>query len=293
MKTFVTHLFIILLSTITFCDLAMAAPGPAWQDMGVPAFSTGNAKYTSIQKNSLGEYFVAYEDAGNSSKATVMHYELGINKWKPVGIPGFSAGQAIDLSLVIHQDTLYVIYADNADNKKITVKKFNGTAWVTLGNTVSSAQGLYPCLAFHPINHIPYVVYSAPANSTKGTMKYYDNSTGTWKNINSSSPDFSTGSANWNSLTFDKNNYPVVAFQDGNAANKLSVITYDGTSWANVGNAGFSQGIADHISIKFDSYSLSTYVSFIDSYYGNKASVAKFTGSSWAVIGTAGFTSQP
>ena len=293
MRTFVTYLLTTLLITLSSFAQTLPALPSTWQDMGVPAFSAGNAKYTSMQKNSLGEYYVAYEDAGNSSKATVMHYELGINKWKPVGIPGFSAGQAVDLSLVIHQDNLYVIYADNADNDKITVKKFNGTAWISLGSTVSSSQGLYPCLAFHPTNHTPVVVYSSPANGTKGTMKYYDNSTGTWKNSNSSSPDFSTGSANWNALTFDKNNYPVVAFQDGNLANKLSVIAYDGTSWANVGNAGFSQGMADHISIKLDSYSQSTYVSFIDKDNGNKASVAKFTGSSWAIIGTAGFTSQP
>ena len=93
MRTFVTYLLTTLLITLSSFAQTLPALPSTWQDMGVPAFSAGNAKYTSMQKNSLGEYYVAYEDAGNSSKATVMHYELGINKWKPVGIPGFQQGK--------------------------------------------------------------------------------------------------------------------------------------------------------------------------------------------------------
>ena len=47
----------------------------AWKIVGNAGFSEGTAYYTSLAFSSAGEPYVAYEDDGNSGKATVMKFD--------------------------------------------------------------------------------------------------------------------------------------------------------------------------------------------------------------------------
>ena len=64
---------------------------------------------------------------------------------------------------------------------------------------------------------------------------------------------------------------------------------FDGTSWINVGTAGFSSAEADWISIAF-SPSDQPYVSFTDWGDSTKATVMKFDGTQWVNVGNEGFS---
>jgi hypothetical protein len=59
--------------------------------------------------------------------------------------------------------------------------------------------------------------------------------------------------------------------------------------WMNVGNAGFSTGISENISLAF-SASGEPYIAYTD--YGNsgKATVMKYDGANWVNVGNAGFS---
>ena len=71
----------------------------------------------------MGTPYVAYEDYGNASKATVMKYTGG--SWQTVGTAGFSSGQAAYASLAIDTTgTPYVAYQDGSNYAKATVMKY-------------------------------------------------------------------------------------------------------------------------------------------------------------------------
>jgi hypothetical protein len=74
--------------------------------------------------------------------------------------------------------------------------------------------------------------------------------------------------------------------QNNNDCNDNSVNT---TTWATVGSAGFSSGLADYNSIAVDGSGI-PYVVYRDGANSNKATVMKYNGSSWVPVGTVGFS---
>jgi hypothetical protein len=81
-----------------------------------------------------GTPYVAYRDANNSYKLTVMRFN-GTN-WEAVGTPGFSDGPVQYGSLDIAINSLgvpYVAYSDISYDKKAMVQRFNGTNWEVVG----------------------------------------------------------------------------------------------------------------------------------------------------------------
>jgi hypothetical protein len=115
---------------------------------------------------------VAYEDGGNSIKATVMKFN-GRN-WVNVGKAGFSEGEAYFTSLAFDPSGQpYVAYEDGANSFKATVMKFDGSSWVNVGNAGFSANVVSsPCLAVN-MQGEPYVAYRDEANSWGITVMRY------------------------------------------------------------------------------------------------------------------------
>ncbi len=99
----------------------------SWTDVGIPGFSAGGAENTSIAIDGSGTPYVVYSDISNSSKATVKKFSAGV--WTDVGTSGFSTGQAgffFSTSIAIDgSGTGYVVYRDDANSGKATVKKFS------------------------------------------------------------------------------------------------------------------------------------------------------------------------
>ena len=103
---------------------------------------------------------------------------------------------------------------------------------------------------------------------------------------------FSEGGPHYISVAIDSNRTPYVAFKDIGfaAANKATVMKFNGKSWELVGNRGFSTGGAPQISIVFDSND-TPYVAYMDEGITTNATVMKYDKSSWVPVG-AGIVSE-
>ncbi len=117
-----------------------------------------------------------------------------------------------------------------------------------------------------------------------GTIIYYDSSNmvpssgiPAWNNVPSAG--FTPGAASYIDMGVDSSGALVVAFSDGNASNKLSVMKYSGGAWANVGSAGISAAAATHIALYVDGANY--YVAYSDGSASGKLTVKKWDGSSW------------
>ncbi len=153
---------VMLCSGINFASAATVA----WKTVGSAGFSAGQAAFTSLYVYN-GTPYVAYDDWGNSNKATVMKYNG--SAWETVGSAGFSAGEANDTSLSVHNGTPYVAYQDAANSNKATVMKYNGSAWVTVGSAgFSAGQALFTSLYVY--DGTPYVAYRDSAYAAKATV---------------------------------------------------------------------------------------------------------------------------
>jgi len=96
--------------------------------VGNAEFSASAAHFIKLAINN-GTKYVAYYDASQGGKATVMKFD-GAN-WVPVGSPGFSAGSTLYVSLAFDQGIPYVAHTHDDTENKVTVTKF-GTNSVDL-----------------------------------------------------------------------------------------------------------------------------------------------------------------
>ena len=254
---------------------------PAWGDVGTAGFSAGAASYTSLAIASDGTPYVAYADAGNSNKATVMKFDG--NNWVTVGSAGFSASTANYTSLAITPNgTPYVAYQDGS-NGKATVMQFNGTSWVNVGNAGFSEGFVFSMsLAIAP-NGTPYVAYRDFAKSNKATVMKFDGAS--WVTVGIAG--FSSIPVS-PSLAIAPDGTPYVACQA--SGSKVGVMMFNGTNWVNVGSAGgVSAGITSYASlaIAFDG---TPYLAYQDAANGFKATLIMFDGTNWVDVGNAGFS---
>ena len=204
--------------------------GNDWVTVGNPAFSTSYVGSTCIAINSNDIIYVGYSDGGSSDKATVMSFNDGANIWAVVGIAGFSTGDVYSPSIAINNtDTPYVVYSDDGNSLKATAMKFNGTAWVPVGNAngFSVSYTAFTDIAISS-NGILYVVYRDAGNSLKATVMKFNEGANVWETVGSAG--FSAGQANYTSISINSSGKPYVVYQDGGNSNKATVMKYGTTN---------------------------------------------------------------
>jgi len=242
--------------------------GGAWSNIGAVGFSQGQVSYNSLAISSGGTLYAAYSDNYYvyASKAVVMKYTSGA--WANVGTPGFSAGQASYISLVINSSgTPYIAYEDAGNSNKATVMKFNGTSWVNVGSAgFSSNTSTYTSLALDNSGN-PYVAFNDAANSNKVTVMKYNGAS--WVNVGTAG--FSAGAATYVNLSIDAGGVLYVSYNDAANSNKATVMKYSGSSWVNVISAGITAGAASYIDMAL--YNGVPYIVYEDATNSNKASV--------------------
>src|SRR5207248_2304740 len=137
--------------------------------------------------------------------------------------------------------TPYVVYQDIANGSRATVKKWNGSSWVTVGSAGFSAGSISanstPSIAIDG-SGTPYVVYTDNANGSFATVMKFDGSS--WIMVGSAG--FSAGGASYTTIAFDGSGTPYVVYQDGGNSNGATVMKFNGSSWVGVGSANFSGG---------------------------------------------------
>ena len=87
-----------------------------------------------------------------------------------IGIPGFSRGKTEFTKIAIDGNGVpYVAY--RGDYFKITVMRFDGTNWTSVGNP-GFAEGTYLSIVINK-DGVPYVVYSNKNDGDKVTVMKY------------------------------------------------------------------------------------------------------------------------
>ena len=243
--------------------------------------SASNYMSLAVDKNNVP--FVLYND-GNSF-TTVKKYEN--NTWKSVGARGFSNNYVFSPVLAIsNNDSVYTAFSEWGDGypQQISVMKFNGTAWVYVGNRfITPGASNFVSLATDSSN-APFIAFQDESDLNKLSVMKFNGKA--WEYVGRRS--FSPRNASYVSLAFDKLNKPYVAFRD--SSNKASVMKFDGADWSVVGAFGFSAGnIYYKTSLAFDNNNI-PYVAYTDVANGNKATVMKFDGIHWINAGPPGFS---
>jgi hypothetical protein len=266
--------FLLLLSIFLISGHAFGQ----WQNIGTPAFSQGQAQYTSLAIYA-GTPFVAYRDLANSNKCSVMKHD-GTN-WVYVGTPGISGGGALYTSLAMDNGFPFVAYVDGSSVNRVTVKAFNGTSWLTIGAAGFTGDNTsFVNLKFD--GSTPYVAYQDGSNGNKASVMKFNGTS--WEQVGVAG--FSAGVATEISLCM-LGATPYVSFKDANVSNELSVMYYDGASWQYLGTQGITSGGIGKNSIATDGTTI--FVAFEDASNSDKLTVLNYSGS-WQLVGTAGFS---
>jgi len=129
--------------------------------------------------------------------------------------------------------------------------------------------------------------YTIDVNFSTNIFTIINANPGHWVNIDTA--DYSTRQLGSPWVVAFNNGIPYIAYSDyvGNGG-KVKVMKYNGNSWGTVGNAGFSAGLVQNISLGFNGNT--PYVAYQDKSNGNKATVMMYNGSSWVTVGNAGFS---
>ena len=251
---------------------------PGWSPVGGAGFSVGSAHFISLAYASDGTPYVAYVDANNSYKTTVMSYSG--SSWGLVGASDFAAGTANPASLAFAPDgTPHVSFVDANNGYRATVMSYNGTTWSPVGSGLFSDTDS-TSLAFAP-DGTPYVSYIDASDSKATVMKY---SAGGWSVLGSSG--LSSSGAWSTSLAIAPDGTPYVAYSDYGNSGKAAVMKYSGSGWINVGSAESFAGTATTPSLAIAPDG-TPYVAYQDGGNNNKATVMKYDGSNWINLGSA------
>ena len=225
----------------------------------------------------------AYCFIGNSSSA-----KAASGDWENVG-PDAIGENGYWPSLAFHPLTHqpYIVYRDNTNNWRATVKKFDGSSWSDVGIPgMSYASAAYTRIAFNDSGD-PYVAYKDSARGGKISVLKFNGEN--WQYVGDET--FSDGGASYIRLAFNPlTDEPYVAYSDANCGSRITVKKFGGASWENVGAPGVSDGSAAYLSLAFNPDTGQAYVAYADVSIFSKAVVKKWNGSSWETVGSSGFS---
>ncbi|MFN7160577.1 MAG: S-layer homology domain-containing protein [Candidatus Gracilibacteria bacterium] len=230
--------------SVNYQATVMKYNGSSWVHVGALGFTPDPVNNIYIDIDSNNTPYIAY-----SSQLDASIYVMKYNgtSWVQVGTSPASASNA---SFALdHDGTPYIAYLDNNHldsnfNPKTTVKKFNGTAWVTVGTEGFSQNGAtYTSITFDSQNQ-PYLTYDDVDLYKTITQKF--NGTA-WETVGQP-----TGVAYSNALiSIDANDVPYVVYSNYANQSSLNIISFNGTSWVPVGDTVISDQTAANPTIAF------------------------------------------
>ena len=220
-----------------------------------------------------------------------------LGQWNYVGTPEFSINAAYDVNLVFNQNNIpYVAYIDGNTSYKY-VKKFNGSTWELVGDTIITSGPLYnfpgnvafdeDYMDFTIYGNTPYIAFKDNlCSSSSITVMKFDGVN--WINLGNSC--FTSHEADNISIAVDDNGVVYVAFEDHNPIHQghATLMKYDVSNWVYVGSSGFSNGSVSYLDLQINGST--PYLTYSDSSNGFKISVKMFDGINWVNLGLDGFS---
>lgn len=263
----------------------MKFDGTSWGYLGTAGFSSGVASQVSSTIDLNDNLYVAYQDGNLSGKATVKKWS-GVS-WANLGISGFSTGSVSGTNIKV--DTAGIPYISYLQGNNTIVKKYNRSTHVWDDLALSSLPQSREVALGIDQNNVPYVALRDVLSGDKLTVMAYNDLLKKWELVGTTAG-FSAGTVGNLSLAFSSNNVPEVAFSDGSQAGKVTVMYFDGSSWVNSGNPGFSSGRAGFITMDIDTrdpWNNISYVSFVDYDNAKKISTMKYDPvKGWVKVGS-------
>ncbi len=203
----------------------------------------------------------------------VWHETTATDEWNYVGDPGFDAGGGVAFG-INNQGEKFVAYQDDSESGKLSVRKWNGTNWVSIGDGISDGDFTTVDITFDSDGN-PYVAYRDHFSSSFAiTVRRY---TGFgWSTVGSAR---FTSLAQYPDIELDCDNTPYVAFRDITESNKISVMKYSASTWSYVGGAGISSGSVTYPNLEIRNGN--PVVAYTDADQSSQLSVQYYNGTSW------------
>lgn len=249
-----------------------------WYKVGptVQSFSQ-NASFTIID----GTLYAAYTDIVSNGKVVVEKYNG--SDWELVGVEVTSTLVNLVTLDSNEEGDLYCAYATLEG--KINVKTFNGSDWENVG-LEDFANG-YSLDILSKGDDIFVAISDADFLGSLTVLKYSGTN---WTIIGGSG--FTSNGIDFPSLAINNDNV-YIAYRDFNEPNQgASVRKYNENTdaWELVGDAGFTGGSSQYVSLKF--LDDTPYVVFKDGDNSGKSSLMAYNSGSnqWSLIGSAGFS---
>jgi hypothetical protein len=259
----------------------LALHGP----VGIPGFTSGVAFPRSLIIHPSGQPYIAFEDM-TLGKLTVMKYSR--TNWIPVGPEGISAGKTDEPDMALSDSGVpYVVYGDYTMDRKILVKRFNGSGWEQIGGAdISKPIGKPGMLAVND-NSQPVLIFKNFGDSNKAQVKKWTGST--WELMGSGF--VSDGDAESMQLKIAPNGNPIIAFRDSKKNSRVVVKKWEGTSWNELWDMTSTEGLGFYcLALALDRSGMPI-VALNDSASGGKLVVKKYSGAAWIDLGNS-FTGE-
>lgn len=265
----------------------------SWEPLGEKGFSAGAADELSLLVLD-GVPYVAYVDRANENKITVKKYDNG---WGLVGEAGITEGEADEPVLYEADETLYLAYRDSRNDYRAGIKVFD----------VRQEEGSWQIFnQFAPLaSHVEVSQLNLAHDGTFPVVGYVDSTLDDIGVVREFYPgDGIFTPPRWNDYKeptgIPVDNFRMVwsyqdeevfmAFSDVLENNHISVMSFEDSSVAFVGNRAFSEGVATDIVI--DVVDGIPFVAYKDDAYGNGPVVMKYDGGTWNSIGDPGFAAD-
>ncbi|MDP1884441.1 MAG: hypothetical protein Q8L10_03650 [Candidatus Moranbacteria bacterium] len=269
-------LAIAILSVLLVSATAYSA---SWEILGDQGF---NDHYSTKHKIAVHpktqEVYVAFKDFNHSNKATVKKFNG--SSWEVVGTTGFSIGEIgngrIGFTFNPLTNEPYLAYEDWSNSNRISVMRFNGSSWTSVGIPgFSKGRVTDISIAFNPKTNEPYVAYES---GTKITVMKFDGQS--W--INVGNPEFGGAANEFVSgvdIAFDASE-PYVTYSI-HSSGRILVVKLHANSWIDFGNTG-----ANYVNVFTPSilFQPTTNVPYVIYGYDGGIEVIKFNGE-WKSVG--------
>ncbi len=267
----------------TFNDTAFAwaikrFDGNSWVPMDTVGLGLHN--FHLLGTTASGVLQIVHFD--HDSKRFVLKQLIG-NTWQTVSeSPQLSFYPYLG-SYFFDKENFYAAFRDEDLDDKITVWKFDGSNWSTVGQAGFS-EGAVHTIVLKVSNGIPWVAYEDWSLGSAGVVKKFDGNT--WQSIGNQVFD---GDPHDQMDFAVSNGIPYVAYADSTTQNRASVVKFDGATWSNVGPPMFTER-TDFLKLAINADNQEPYLIFEDhgpSFWG--LSAMRFDGNVWDYVGARGF----
>ncbi len=272
----------------TFTFIPPVVDTNQWQYVGNPAFSSGPVYSTNMAISKTNIPYVVYMDS-STRFARVKKFING--SWMDVGPPSFLIGKVNFIDLVIDNNEVpYICYSDSSYNGNLTIRKFDGSTWIIVGNPgfapVVQNLGFNPIIDLDGSNNVYAALIDTISGGVQNLSVYKFNGT-TWTNLGIIGKPFFDFS-----FSVDKvNNIPYVVYADEAVNYQATAKKYNGSNWVTVGNAGFTNASIGiyYLSLKIDQNGDPVFA-FQDDDKFERISTYKFSGGNWNIVGSERFS---